>query len=205
VKALSISVMAHPSREKFFPHIRRRLGDIPFHVDDDSEGPYPCARKAWALYDPSADYHLVLQDDALVCRKFRQRLQPYLEDLEDRAMQLYLGQGRESRFQPAINAGRRYIDSPNLWWGVAIVLPTHRVQKMLDFCEIHEMQDSIRGWGNRRSDSRIGRYIRRKKIWVRYPLPCLVGHRDPPSIAKKKKGGKGLREAFYFIDREKDK
>ena len=70
---LSISVMAHPSREKYFGYLKERLGDIPFAIDTESKGVWENCKRAWKLYDPMADFHLVVQDDAIVCDDFLEK------------------------------------------------------------------------------------------------------------------------------------
>lgn len=194
---LSVSVMAHPARAEFFPELWERLGNVPCAVDVNEEGAYPTSRRAWEMHDPEADYHCVIQDDALVCRDFYARLAPYLRTLGDRAMQLYVGQSRAAMFRK--HRGRPFVETERLWWGVAIVLPTGRVAAMLEDTKSHEAADR-EAWGTRRSDSRIARYLRRQGVRVRYPLPSLVGHRDVPSIAKTKTKSVTRTAHFDWID-----
>ncbi|MFA5391718.1 MAG: hypothetical protein WC331_09890, partial [Candidatus Omnitrophota bacterium] len=48
-KKLSVSIMAHPSREDFFPYLRERLGDVPMAIDR-GVGIWENCKNAWRLH-----------------------------------------------------------------------------------------------------------------------------------------------------------
>src|SRR5690606_20533277 len=62
VVTLSVSIMAHPARAGFVSELAARLDDAPVAWDTDGVR-WHTGRRAWELHDPTADWHLVVQDD----------------------------------------------------------------------------------------------------------------------------------------------
>lgn len=195
-KFLTASVMAHPSREKFFPYLRIRLGiDTPFAVDEDGGGVWPTCRKAWALsVRKDSLYHVVIQDDAIVCEDFYERateaimggLRRFGSDL---AFSFYFGRRGNLTPESEKALARGWTTRVSPTWGVAICLPTHLILPMIEYADkLNHKQD----------DYRIGSFLRHRKIRTYFPMPSLVDHRihteslvgDP---------GRG-RCAYKFID-----
>ena len=98
---LSASIMAHPDRAE---HVAALLDDLgrPVRVNYDTEGPasgnadrgWRTARGGWVMYDPAADFHLLLQDDALVSADLLAGLEQALEHVPaDAVVSPYLGKG----------------------------------------------------------------------------------------------------------------
>ena len=205
-KMLSISVMAHVSRERFFPELRERLGDVPFSIDHDltpprqrelgAPGLWHNCRAAWQMHDPEALYHVVIQDDAIVCRDFRARaeeaiyngIRKYGSDL---AFSFYFGNRHSERQKAAAALERGYITKTRSPWGVAICLPRDRIAPMIAYCDKENIPQD---------DVRIGRYMQRANLRCYFPLPSLVDHR-PASDTLSLVGDPGdNRRALYFID-----
>ena len=199
-KILSISVMAHPSREKFFPYLKKKLGEsVPFSIDHNSEGVWPNAKKAWAmaLDGEQALYHVVIQDDAVVCDNFLERAEGVVRDAIRRcktseiAISFYFGKrgNLTDESKKALERGFATRQSPT--WGVAICLPVSHIAPMIEY-------------GNRfnvpQDDYRIGMYLKKKGIRVYFPMPSLIDHRtslETPSLV----GDPGkFRCAYAFID-----
>jgi ubiquinone/menaquinone biosynthesis C-methylase UbiE len=194
---LSVAMMGHPSREKWFPYLREKLGpNAKFIIDHDSEGVWPNARKAWAAFDPEADYHLVIQDDAIVCENFYERVQDILKK-GHKAYCLYWGnvpKGQRSAAEAGLKRG--YVVKKTPLWGVAVILSTDIIQGMLDWTGQHNWPSN---WGTLADDTRICKYLKRKNCNIYYPLPSLVDHRveENPTLTDRKKPE---RHALYFID-----
>lgn len=194
---LSISVMAHPSREKFFPYLKERLGDVPFSIDHNSEGVWSNARKAWAMFDPEAQFHVVVQDDAIVCDDFQARAEEAIYNAfragvhneHGFAVSFYFGNRGTLRGVAKEGMERGYCTMGRTPWAVAICLPTSLIPEMLRECEEMAMPQD---------DVRIGKFIRSRSMRVYFPLPSLVSHRTGESSLVGDEG-KG-REAAYFID-----
>ncbi len=196
-KILSISVMAHPSREKYFPYLKERLGDVPFSVDRENKGLWANCRRAWSHYNPEALFHTVIQDDAIVCDDFQARAEKVISDTSSVAgnspfaISFYHGNNVKfaDRARLGLKQGYTVSDSPH--WGIALCLPTAVIHDMVQECDTFtEPQD----------DERISRFLHNRNMKVYFPMPSLIDHRtndETPSLV----GDPGEnRRAFAFID-----
>lgn len=186
---LSASIMAHPDRSALVDDLRARLDrDVPVYWDD--EGPasgnadrvWRTARGGWSLADVSADWHVLIQDDALPSEDFLAGLERSLEHVpDDSAVSAYLGQGGtvghrwRNLCAQADKKGASFVVSGVLMWGVAICLPVHLLPEMIEAADrMHRVTD----------DMRVSGWIRKTRRRVWYPWPSLVDHRPVPSITK---------------------
>lgn len=197
-KLLSIAVMAHPSRERFFPYLKEKLGDdVPFSVDKNSEGVWSNSKKAWNLYDREAVFHAVIQDDAIVCENFRERAEEAVTNAirkfgGDVAGSFYFGNRGTLREVAKAGLERGYCTMGRTPWAVAIFLPTYLIPEMIEFCDqMAEPQDDVR----------IGKFIKSKGMRVYFPMPSLIDHRSALEGVDSLVGDSGQgRKAFKFID-----
>ena len=173
---LSASLMAHERRAPWVDELLDSL-DRPAPVAwDRHNSVWDTGSRAWELYDPAADWHLVLQDDVLVVPDLLARTEALLDGLEhDGPVSLYIGRGRPR--QPAVRravaqAQDGWVTMPWLLWGPAIILPTKHIDYMLEACRR----------GHHEYDRRISHYYERQSIPTLYTLPCLVDHRDDGSL-----------------------
>src|SRR5690606_3543140 len=92
---LSASVMARERRSLWVSELRGSL-DRPVPVAWDRESDvWETGARAWALSDPRADWHLVIQDDVRVVPDLLARMAALLDGLEHRGpVSLYIGRGR---------------------------------------------------------------------------------------------------------------
>src|SRR5690606_32431577 len=85
---LSAAIMAHPIRKEQVKELQAML-DRPVPVawgpnpepSPDPQRRWATRRAAWELHDPTADWHLVIQDDAIVCQDFLAGLEAALTEL----------------------------------------------------------------------------------------------------------------------------
>lgn len=194
---LSISVMAHPSRERYFPYLEERLGDVPFSIDRENAGLWANCRRAWLAHDPDAQFHVVIQDDAIVCDNFRSRAEKAIRDagqaMEGRPFALSFYHGNKEEFAEEARQGlaRGYVVRERPGWGIAICLPTALIPDMVAECDTFDMPQD---------DERITKFLLGRGIKVYFPMPSLIDHRtddETPSLVGDP--GKG-RHAFAFID-----
>lgn len=186
---ISAAIMAHPERSAEVAELQDEL-DRPVMVHWDREGPpsgngdrvWRQARAAWLMADPGADWHVLIQDDALVSRHFLAGLERALEHVpNDAVVSPYLGMGRnvprrwEAMAQNADLRGARWIVSGRVMWGVCLVLPVMKIQQVVDWC------DRKAGMPD---DMRVSAWATRHQIDTWYPWPSLVDHRRVPSLTK---------------------
>lgn len=187
---LSAVIMAHPVRQAEAEELQASL-DRPVDIIYDTN-PTPSAdprqrwangRKCWEAHDPDADWHLVIQDDAIASPDLLAGLEVALDQLgPDGLVSPYTGTGRpdQRNVARAINSatqrGHSWLSTWSLCWGVAIAAPVHTIPGMLQWCS-HSSKARLN------YDLRIGRYYRDVLGWrTWYTHPSLVDHRDSPSL-----------------------
>lgn len=185
---MSVSIMAHPKRAEWVGELEEFFGGCPVAMDD-GRGLIANGRAAWELHDPEADYHLVIQDDAVPCDDFLTEARNHLATLEvPGAMSFYFSGKRhfkriaEGRMERGKARGR-------LRWGPAIALPTSWIPAMLRHYD---------GGTRAQYDARIGDWLKHAGVACSYPLPSLVEHRGTESLLGNEH--RGERRAAYVRD-----
>lgn len=186
---LSASIMAHPDRAECVAELLAAL-DRPVRVHYDTEGPasgnadrgWRTARGGWVMHDPDADFHLLLQDDALISADLLAGLERALEHVPpDAVVSPYLGRGGATPHRwrrmaaDADRLGASWVVSSKLMWGVGIVLPVARISGMI------AAADRMTGITD---DMRVAGWAEKTRTEVWYTWPCLVDHRAVPSLTK---------------------
>lgn len=193
--SLSIKIMAHRKREVFVADLVERLGILDEDVIwDTKQNRWDTGRRAWEAIEQEAEWGVVIQDDAIVCRDFAEGMELALDQLDPNVVvSPYVGTRRpmahrvEAAVRSAIDNDAAWIRMPSLNWGVAIVLPTAIINDMLPWCDRQSYPNY---------DRRIGRYcIDVKRMSTICTWPSLVDHRDTPSLV----GHGGGRYAHKFI------
>lgn len=183
--------MAHPDRADQVRSLLDAL-DRPAAVAWDDEGPpsgngdrvWRTARRGWQLADPEADWHVLIQDDAVPCADLLAGLERALSYVpQDVVVSPYLGTGRnvpirwEAMAGAADKAGATWVRSQKLMWGVSIALPVALIPDMITYADRRAgVPDDMRvaGWAERRGHD----------VW--YTWPSLVDHLPVPSLTKHK-------------------
>ena len=199
---ISVAVMAHPKREGWVPDLVKSIDADVQVVWDRHNDRWDTGRRSLLAYDPAATHHLVVQDDALVCRDLVAGLEEAVEHTGDHPLGLYMGRVRPSaakvsrRFEQARLTGERWVKMEGPTWGVAIVLPTAQIDAVVEF-------------GDRRPD--VPNYDKRIALYYRtvagltcwYPVPSLVEHRhgaENPSLIPGRTSPN--RRAYLFIGQD---
>lgn len=182
--------MAHPSREDLVADLVGQLDRPVEMVWDRYQDRWDTGVRAWQAHDPDADWHLVIQDDALACRDLIAGLECGLATITEPAVvSCYIGDRH-----PGVHAIKRAEDQlePGSWvvlgsliWGVAIAVPTSTIADMLTWCERNHHPNY---------DARIARYY---STWAALPAyytwPPLVDHKPTPSLVGHPDGRRGYR------------
>lgn len=188
---LSAVIMAHPVRQAEAEELQSSL-DRPVEIVYDTN-PIPSAnpgqrwangRRCWEAADPEADWHMVVQDDAIACPDLLAGLEVALDQVgPDGLVSAYTGTGRpEQRHirRALVHAEQKqhsWISTRSLCWGVAIIAPVHSIPGMLKWCSQPDRSSHLN------YDMSLGRYYRdvlRWRTW--YTVPSLVDHRDGESL-----------------------
>lgn len=180
---LSVQIMAHQQRAHFVEELLQKLALGPDNVTwDRKEDRWDTGRRAWQNHDPEATHHLVLQDDALVCRDLIPGLEQALVHVPNEAIvSPFVGTRRPARARivAAVNKANTqnasWIVLGPLNWGIGIIAPTWVIQEMLTWCEKQKYPNY---------DKRVGQFFRHGgRTWPTWHTwPNLVDHRDTPSL-----------------------
>lgn len=193
---ISVAIMGHPTRQHLIDELVGSLDAEPVIVLDEKNNEWDTGRRAIEAFDPAARWHVVLQDDALVCRDLVAGLTR--SPLCDRplrvagtvianepplnaAIGLYFGQakpynGRVARTaRRADEVGASWITLPHLHWGVGVVLPVPLIEQILVLGDRTHVLEY---------DRRLSTVFRKLGMPVWYTWPSLVDHRDERSLLR---------------------
>lgn len=179
---VSISIMAHPSRKTSAEAIAEKVG-LPKEqiVWDRKNDRWDTGRRAWEAHDPDADWHLVLQDDILVCEDLHAGIEKAADRIPREAIaSLYVGTRRplaakvDDSVKQARFLGASWIVMQSLNWGVGIMAPTGTINDMLVWCDGEDYPNY---------DRRVGRYYLRQMSYHTWcTWPSLIDHTDTESL-----------------------
>lgn len=189
---VSVAVMAHPSRRAMADALAERL-DAPI-VWDRRSNEWDTGRRALLEYDPTAEYHAVVQDDAIVPDRFREALDLVTDHAEGHPLGLYVGRVRpyarlvKLAVAAAERAGSPWLEAGGPWWGVGVAFPVAVIPALVAWCDLST---------HPYYDNRLRAFVKQSGLWCRYPIPSLVDH-DPglPSLVDY---GGGNRCAHRYI------
>jgi hypothetical protein len=172
---ISVAIMAHPRRASWVPQLEEQIGGNVQVVWDERNDRWDTGRRSLLAYHEDATHHVVIQDDALVCRDLLAGLRQIAAQAGNRPVGLYTGNLRPSHHLVAANlAAARHSGTPwwegeGPWWGVGIMLPTVDIPKVV-------------AWGDSKPqianyDMRISRWYLSQNRPCWYTVPSLVEHR----------------------------
>ena len=208
---LSAVIMAHPKRAWAVEELQAQLDrEVPVIYDEnpvpsaDPEQRWATGVRAWEAHDPSADYHLVLQDDITVSHDLLAGAEQALTQLGPKGLlSLYAGTGRPDQnnikrmLAGAQRRGYTWGSVRSLNWGCGIIAPVADIPGALEWCS-DPATESLRP-RNRNYDYRLGVYFRDVlgyRTW--HTCPSLVEHRGLPSLIGHDTGD--VRRAHSFHD-----
>jgi hypothetical protein len=194
---LNINIMADHRREAFVDHIKSEIGKVPVIWDrrhdiwDTRERCLKQHIKAGAVWS------LTLQDDSLVCPDFVKKAEEFIKKFDKLrkrtfSFNLYFGLRDNGLVSSAYRRGswqHRGMKS-----GVAICLKTEIIPEILKYWEEPKRAEKLRI----HDDSRIGVWLKSRKLKTIYPCPSLVQHRDSKSLIYDRGQMPPIRKAVYF-------
>lgn len=202
--SISVAVMAHRSRERHIPYLLESLDDQyatrPAEVVWDRHNDrWDTGRRSQLAYDPLATHHLVVQDDALLCRDLVAGLLRAVALVPDHPIGLYTGKVRPAQdtvvrlVDRAQREHNSWIAMQGPWWGVAVLTPTYLIDEMIAWCD---QRPEIQNY-----DRRMSRFYDHIGLECWYSVPSLVDHRvgdGEPSLVPGRGNGDG-RTAYRFL------
>ncbi len=130
----------------------------------------------------------MIQDDAVACANFADRVTQVAEENPDHPVALFLGgypQGTAGKFRQALKRREPYIwmhRSPIIPL-VAVLWPRHKAEEFLAWSDTSRQM-------TRADDGNAGRWARETRQQIRVCVPCLVEH---PDLVPSVKGGQQAR------------
>jgi len=174
---ISITIMAHDKRTEAAEALNDRLVQYPFVSNtitwDEINSEWHTGKRALLDGVGKGDYHVVLQDDAILTPNFYQNLENAINALDQKTLiSLYTGTARPipQRVTAAVNkaADGDMLRFHQLMWGVGIAIPTDHILPMLEFVENVDLQ----------YDNKIGEFYCQNGLPVYYLIPSIVDHDD---------------------------
>lgn len=173
---ISVALMCHPKRRRFVDELTRDLPDAEV-VWDQKGDRWDTGRRALGAFDPDATHHVVIQDDAVICRDLLAGIGRLVECVPDNPISLYTGRTRPFG-KPVREAVRKtnarrlsWLVCDGLFWGVGVVLPVALIQEMIAFHDLANVHIA-------NYDSKMSFWFMREGLRTFYCQPSLVNHRD---------------------------
>lgn len=157
----SIAIIHHPSRAHLIPKLVEQLKEYAIYTDH-GWGLVENSKQAWKNYDKDKDFHLVLDDDSILCKDFLNRTEKVLKD---KSVIYSLHWGQREIPMPDVKDG--LFPAYAVFYGNALAIPTNRIDDMFEHCKDIACNAF---------DERIASWIRFNRILVMTPIPCLVEH-----------------------------
>lgn len=198
MERLSFAVMAHESRARFVEGLLPQLPPGTPVVWDRFGDRWETGRRALLAAHPASDRHVIVQDDAVLCRNFVQGAAAAACHAGDQPVAFYCGNARPLRgifdnlVQRARARGNSWVQEQGPYWGVSVAIPTHHIVDLVEWGDAHE--DVTPNF-----DIRMAAWYRQKRKKCLYTMPSLVDHRpihENPSLVE---GRTANRQARWFI------
>jgi hypothetical protein len=195
VVTVSGTIMAHPARKHWAESLALQTG-WPITWDRHNVV-WETARRAWQAADPQATHHVVIQDDAILCRDFVQTCtvlseldatQPYCLTVID-----YRLHGARSDYEQAVGQGAPF------WFSTAAVSAVGLMLPVADLPDIVNFGD---GYRIPHDDLKVKEFYRRRQRRLAFPIPNIVQHRnvdESPSLVPGNDGRWSDRTSSTFI------
>lgn len=193
---LSVALMAHPSRAAFVDELQTQLPEAELVLDQRNDR-WDTGSRSLLAHDPAASHHLVIQDDAVICRDLVKGAERAAQAAGERPVALYTGKVRphQKTINPAVRRARKmgipWIATRGPLWGVGIIVPAAHIPELVEWGNDHPKIANY--------DRRIEAFYTEKGIDCWYTVPSLLDHRpvhENPSLIE---GRTGNRTAHWFI------
>lgn len=173
---ITVTVMAHPKRKAAAEALYAKLAKMPFHqcsiTWDQRNSEWHTGKRALKAH-LTGDWHIVLQDDAIIPDNFYQEAVNALQNVPVKTLvSFYTGTVRPlpgrvaSAVRRANEAGYCWLRGFLLFWGVGIAVPTDQILPMLEYIA-----------GRREPyDTRLGYFYMGNVLPILYTNPSLVDH-----------------------------
>ena len=177
---ITVTVMAHPKRRQEAEILLLQLQKYPFKEAtitwDEKNEEWDTGKRSLQAGIGKGDWHVVLQDDALLTPNFYENLEGAINAVPERVMfSLYTGKVKPMAAEISAAVEKAYyatwLKHYMLFWGVGIAVPTDHIEPMLEFVSDPQFNDTL-------YDIRLGMFYQRNRLPVFYTMPSLVDHNE---------------------------
>lgn len=197
---ISIAIMAVPERLEQAKALEQEIhaqGGYSRIILDQTRKEWHTGKRALLAYDEEAEWHIVLQDDAIIASNFLENVNRALREVPRRTLvSFYTGTHRPYRIsvQQAVDKAKKmggsWLTFNTLLWGVGIAIPTE------DIPSIAYARSSILAY-----DRRVGQFYKAIGKSVYYTFPSIVDHNDDmPTTLNHQTNGKRIAHQFSAYD-----
>lgn len=197
---LSAAIMAVPERSEAARKLCEQLANQGLYariIFDSKRVEWDTGKRALLSYDDDADYHIVLQDDAIIGDNFVANAIRAIQEVPVRTLiSFYVGTQRPYKISvkeaadKARQRGGSWLTFNTLLWGVGIAVPTE------DIPSIAYANSSIFAY-----DRRVGQFYKAIGRSVYYTFPSIVDHDDEvPSALDHTTNGRRVAHRFSVDD-----
>lgn len=132
-------------------------------------GPWPTARRAWlaSARAPNATHHVLLQDDALLCRDFLPGLREAISNVPEAVISLFT---IHDKVAEARLLSYSWIQQRDDVWGVGLVMPSAWASEFVRWCDINIPA------GYLHDERRVAIWMMATGKACYSPVPSLVEH-----------------------------
>ena len=170
---LSIAITSVPERAALVQSTLERLGRrVPVLLDVEHRGSRWNSRRAWGAVDGHSTHHLVMEDDALVCRDFIAVAEAALTANPDALVSFFTP---KIELLKAKARDESWVKISTVQWTQAVTLPTSRVGQFLQW-EKRYLQDEYP-----HKEGSLGMFVKTVELEIFCTAPNLVDHADVPS------------------------
>jgi GR25 family glycosyltransferase involved in LPS biosynthesis len=191
MRDIAIGIVADMRRQAESWDLSNKVGAELLCYDDGYLGCNANHIRVWTkMVAHDTDWIVVLEDDAVPCDGFRDRLAAALADPPADVVSLYLGRSYPKAWQRFIRSAIKR--DPNAHWlmsshvlhGVGLAIRSHLVRDMLTF--VGNMAPTEAIWP---VDEQITHWCRMRGYRVAYTRPSLVDHADGESLIRTRNDG----------------
>lgn len=175
----SIGVVAHHSRHERATRLADHLDAEVVAVDYDGKlgaGANHERCYQWLVESDQAPWSVVLEDDAIPVKNFRDQLSRVLESAPTGLVSLYLGRTRPAHYQPSIAQviarDENFLLCDELLHHVAVAIRTPLIPALLTHLRANRRYRT----GRMPIDEAVGVWARKASIPVAYCHPSIVNH-----------------------------
>jgi hypothetical protein len=171
---ISVATMAHPKRKDLALDMQREHIAGTEIIWDRANNEWDTGRRALLAFDEGCRWHVVLQDDAVLCPDFSTVMFRALWNAHDGPVSFYIGKPRpyprevNRAVSRALEKKRSFLEMRGPIWGVATAFPSDSICDMVYWCDRQEdpnYDSLLQSYWMEQGD---------KQCW--YTLPCLANH-----------------------------